>query len=356
MTQNFEHTAVIDFGTRVLRAFGVPGADAALISDSLVTADMWGHASHGMLRLPWYTARLESGATQAKTAQETVVDLGALAVIDGHDGIGQVITDHACTEAVQRAEAYGVGLIAVRNSGHFGTAAYWTRRMAQAGCVGIVTTNSSPAMAPWGGNEKTVGSNPWSIAAPGGNHPPVVLDISNTSVARGKLYSAMEKGQQIPLGWAMDSEGQPTTDPAAGLSGIMLPVGEHKGYGISFMMDVLSGVLTGSNYAIGVSGPYVPDAPSGSGHLVIAIKIDSVLGDEEFAARIDDLIGITKRVKPAEGFSEVFYPGEIEAGAEARSRVHGVSLPDKTINDLRELAASRGVTFDLQPHAARPIP
>lgn len=352
MTQTFEHTAVIDFGTRVLRTFGVQEADAELISDSLVTADMWGHASHGMLRLPWYTARLESGATRTETAPETIVDLGALVVIDGHDGIGQVVTDHACTEAVRRAETHGVGLIAVRNSGHFGTAAYWTRRMAQAGCVGILTTNSSPAMAPWGGNEKTVGSNPWSIAAPGGSHPPVMLDISNTSVARGKLYSAMQKGQQIPLGWAMDSEGRPTTDPAAGLSGIMLPVGEHKGYGISFMMDVLSGVLTGSNYATGVSGPYVPDARSGSGHLVIAIKIDSVLGDEEFAARIDDLIGITKRVKRAEGFTEVFYPGEMESGAEARSRVHGVSLPVKTVNDLRELAASRGVAFDLRSHAA----
>jgi LDH2 family malate/lactate/ureidoglycolate dehydrogenase len=238
-------------------------------------------------------------------------------------------------------------LVAVRNSGHFGTAAYWTRRIAEAGCVGILATNSSPAMAPWGGNEKRVGSNPWSIAAPGGSHAPVVLDISNTSVARGKLYSALQKEQPIPLGWAMDSEGRPTNDPAAGLAGIMLPVGEHKGYGISFMMDVLAGVLTGSAYSTGVAGPYVPDARSGSGHLVIAIKVDPLLGDEAFASRIDDLIESTKSVQLAEGFTEVFYPGEIEARAEAESRLHGVTLPEKTLEDLRELASSCGVEFDL---------
>lgn len=348
MAPLLEPDAVIDLGASVLRAFGVPEDDAALVSDSLVTADMWGHASHGMLRLPWYTARLQSGAMHATTTPETIADLGALAVIDGHDGIGQVIVSGACDEAVRRADAHGVGVIAVRNSGHFGTAAYWTRRMALAGCVGILATNSSPAMAPWGGNEKTVGSNPWSIAAPGGSHAPAVLDISNTSVARGKLYSALQKEQPIPVGWAMDVEGRPTTDPAAGLAGIMLPVGEHKGYGISFMMDVLAGVLTGSAYSTGVAGPYVPDARSGSGHLVIAIKVGSVLGDDVFASRIDDLIESTKSVQLAEGFSEVFYPGEIEARAEAASRVRGVALPQKTIDDLHALASSCGVPFDIR--------
>lgn len=353
MTPSFEPSSLVDLGTSVLRALGVPEDDAALVSDSLVAADMWGHASHGMLRLPWYAARLKSGAMRAATTTESVVDLGALTVVDGHDGIGQVVVGRACDDAVRRADAYGIGAVLVRNSGHFGTAAYWTRRMAEGGCVGILTTNSSPAMAPWGGNEKTVGSNPWSIAAPGGSHAPVVLDISNTSAARGKLYSALQKQQPIPLGWAMDEQGRPTTDPAAGLAGIMLPVGEHKGYGISFMMDVLSGVLTGSAYSTGVAGPYVPDARSGSGHLVIAIKVDSALGDEAFAERMDDLIETTKAVRLAEGVSEVFYPGEIEARAEDASRANGVALPEKTVEDLRELADSCGVAFDLRGMADR---
>ena len=338
---------LVDLGTRILVALGVPEADARLVSDSLVTADMWGHASHGMLRLPWYAARLRSGVMNSVTTPQTVLDNGALAVLDGRDGIGQIITNLACEDAVRRAGVHGVGVVAVRNSNHFGTAAYWTKRMTKAGCVGILTTNSSPAMAPWGGMEKTVGANPWSIATPGGSHTPVVLDISNTSVARGKIYSALQKKQEIPLGWAIDQDGKPTTDPQSALDGIMLPVGEHKGYGISFMMDILSGVLTGSSYATGVVGPYVADQKSGCGHLVIALKIDTMVGDAAFGAGIDDLIDSTKAVPLAHGVSEIFYPGEIEARAEEAAGASGVALPEKTLADLRDLAASAGVEFGL---------
>ena len=166
-----------------------------------------------MLRLPWYVARLRSEAMTAVTQPEVITDLGALAVLDGKDGVGQVIIDIATQDAVDRARTHGVGVVAVRNSNHFGTAAYWTRRMADRGCVGILTTNGSPAMAPWGGLEKTVGANPWSVATPGGSHPPVVLDIANTGVARGKIYAAAQRGEQIPDTWALDERGVPTTDP-----------------------------------------------------------------------------------------------------------------------------------------------
>ena len=334
------------FGTDVLTSLGVPADDAHLVSDSLVTADMWGHPSHGMLRLPWYVARLRSGVMQAVTSEELIIDAGAVAVMDGHEGVGQVITDRACTEAVTRANQHGIGVVAVRNSNHFGTAAFWTRRMAEAGCVGILTTNGSPAMAPWGGTVKTVGANPWSVATPGGSNPPVVLDIANTGVARGKIYAAAERGEQIPDTWAFDADGVPTTDPHVAIKGILAPMGGHKGYGISFMMDVLSGVLTGSNYATDVNGPYVPDQRSGCGHLVLALKVDTVLPDGSFDARVDDLIASTKAVPLSTGVDEIFYPGEIEARAEAAGRVTGVRLPEKTVADLRDLGASCGVSFD----------
>ena len=334
---------LMGFGTRVLTTLGVPKDDAQLVSDSLVTADLWGHPSHGMLRLAWYVARLRSGVMAAVTSPETVVDAGAIAVLDGREGIGQVVTDRACRQAVERAAAHGVGVVAVRNSNHFGTAAYWTRRMADAGCVGILTTNGRPAMAPWGGREKTVGANPWSIATPGGSHGPVVLDIANTGVARGKIYAALQRGEPIPESWAIDAEGAPTTDPRAAIEGILLPMAGHKGYGISFMMDVLSGVLTGSSYATGVAGPYVPDRRSGCGHLVLALRIDAVLDPADFARRIDDLIASTKAVPPAQGVDEIFYPGEIENRAEARGRRDGVSLPEKTVEDLRALGESCGI-------------
>jgi LDH2 family malate/lactate/ureidoglycolate dehydrogenase len=338
---------LIELGSLVLRSLGVPEADAELVADSLVTADMWGHPSHGLLRLGWYVARLRSGVMRPVTKTELVRDGGAVAVLDGCDGIGQIITARAADEAVRRAGDYGIGVVAVRNSNHFGTAAYFTRRIAAQGCVGILTTNGSPAMAPWGGREKTVGANPWSIATPGGGHGPVVLDVANTGVARGKIYAALERGEQIPDGWALTSDGAPTNDPKEAIDGLILPMAGHKGYGIAFMMDVLSGVLTGSSYATGVAGPYVPDRRSGCGHLVLALRVDAVADPEEFGRRVDDLITSTKAVPLADGMQEIFYPGEIEERAEQRAAEQGVTLPEKTVRDLSDLAAGCGVSSDL---------
>lgn len=345
MSQIIDTRHLTDFAAEVLGAVGVPEQDARLVSDSLVTADLAGHPSHGLLRLPWYVARLRSGAMHAETRTEIVTDRGALAVVDGHDGVGQVITARACDLAVARAREYGVATVAVRASNHFGTAAYWTRRMAERGCIGILTTNGSPAMAPWGGTQKTVGANPWSIAAPAGSHPPAVLDIANTGVARGKIYAAAQRGESIPEGWALDEKGVPTTDPDVAVHGLLAPMGGHKGFGIAFMMDVLSGVLTGSGYATDVVGPYVADRRSGCGHLVLAIDIGAIMALEDFGARMDDLIGTTKSVPLAEGTEEIHYPGEIEARAERRHRPTGVTLPDKTVDELRNLATSWGLAL-----------
>jgi LDH2 family malate/lactate/ureidoglycolate dehydrogenase len=334
------------FGTDVLQAVGVPEPDARLVADSLVTADLWGHPSHGMLRLGWYVSRLHSGVMSPVTEPVIVVDGGAVAVLDGRDGVGQVIAARACDEATTRAAAHGVGVVGVRNSNHFGTAAYFTRRMAGAGCVGILTTNGSPAMAPWGGREKSVGANPWSIAVPSGSHGTVVLDIANTTVARGKIYAALERGEPIPEGWAISGDGAPTTDPKAALDGLIQPMAGHKGYGIAFMMDVLSGVLTGSSYGTGVSGPYVPDRRSGCGHIVLALRVDAFGPPDEFAARVDDLIATTKAVPLAEGFTEICFPGEPEDRAETVAARDGIALPAKTVDYLRRLAASCGLPFE----------
>lgn len=334
---------LIDFAAAVFQAHGVPEIDARLFADSLVQADLWGHQSHGVLRLPWYAARLKSGVMAAVTAPELVVDHGAVAVIDGHDGIGQVLAAKAMAEAITRAREFGIGAVAVRNSNHFGTAMYFTRMAAARSCVGFLSTNASPAMAPWGGREKVVGNNPWSIAAPGGAHGTVVLDIANTAVARGKLYLAKQSGEEIPAGWAMTAEGAPTTDPAEGIAGLILPMGEHKGYGISVMMDVLSGVLTGGNFLGGVFGPYQAETRSGAGHLVLALDIAAFRPLGEFEADMERLIGDLKSVPPADGFDEVFYPGEIEARADARNREHGLVLPKDTLGDLRELAEQTGL-------------
>jgi LDH2 family malate/lactate/ureidoglycolate dehydrogenase len=346
MTVVTDPSRLSSFAVQVLRSRGVPEADAELVADSLVTADLWGHASHGMLRLPWYVARLSSGVMTATSRPEVVSDLGAVVVLDGHDGVGQVLVERACTLAVERARVHGVGVVGVRNSNHFGTAAYWTRRIAEAGCVGILTTNGSPAMAPWGGTEKTVGANPWSVATPGGSRPPVVLDIANTSVARGKIYAAAQRGESIPDTWALGPDGTPTTDPEVAVQGLLAPMGGHKGYAISFIMDVLSGVLTGSGSATEIAGPFVPDRRSRCGHLMLALDIEAFGAREDFDARIDALIDLTKAVPLADGVDEVFYPGEIEARSDHAHRSTGADLPAQTVTDLRELGEACGVSFD----------
>jgi LDH2 family malate/lactate/ureidoglycolate dehydrogenase len=339
--QRYPADDLVDHGVKILSAHGVPEDDARLVAESLVTADMWGHPSHGMLRLPWYVARVQTGAMRAVTETETVSSFAAVSVLDGRDGIGQVVTHRAVTAAANAANTYGVGVVAVRNSNHFGTAAYWTRILAEWGCVGILTTNGSPAMAPWGGVEKLVGANPWSIAAPGARHGTVVLDIANIGVARGKVYAARQRGQRLPEGWAIDASGLPTTDPQAAIDGLILPMAGHKGYAISFMMDVLSGVLTGSSFGNDVVGPYIPDQRSGCGHLVMAIDIAAIMPPEQFAERLDQLIAKIKGSQPAAG-QEILVPGELESRA-VTAAAGAVTLPAKTVEELNALAAACGV-------------
>jgi LDH2 family malate/lactate/ureidoglycolate dehydrogenase len=333
-----------EFAAAVLTAVEVPESDARLVADSLVTADLWGHQSHGVLRLPWYVNRIRAGVMSPGTRPETVSDTGAVAVVDGHDGVGQVLAAYAAREAVRRSRDHGVGVVAVRNSNHFGAAAYFTRMAARDGCVAILTTNASPAMAPWGGRQKTVGTNPWSIAAPAGRHDVMVMDIANTAVARGKVYLAKQREQPIPPGWAIDADGAPTTDPAAAIAGVILPMAGHKGYAISLMMDVLSGVLTGSAFGSAVNGPYQFDRRSGCGHLFIALDVAAFAPPHEFTARMEQLVGQVKLVPLATGSDEIFFPGEIEARAARENTERGPALPGQTLDDLHELATSTGVT------------
>lgn len=331
------------FASQTAQGHGVPVEDADLLADTLVTAELWGHASHGMLRLPWYLDRIRAGSTAARTSESVVTDSGALLVLDGHDGLGQVLTQRACRIGVERAKAHGVSAVAVRNSGHFGTAAYFTRQVAEQGCVAILATNASPAMAPWGGREKVIGTNPWSIAAPAGRYGIAVLDIANTAVARGKIYHARETGTRIPEGWAASADGVATTDPVAAIDGLILPMAGHKGYIISFMMDVLAGVLTGSSFGSDVVGPYVPDRRSGVGHLLLTIDIAAMSDAELFDSRMERLVDEVKSVPTAAGVDEIFFPGEIEDRAAARHGTEGVRVVDQTWQSMTVLAERTGV-------------
>jgi LDH2 family malate/lactate/ureidoglycolate dehydrogenase len=335
--------ALRDFVTALYAAAGLPEQDAALVADSLVRADLWGHSSHGVMRAPWYIDRVRAGTMTPITEPEVVVDAGAISVIDGRDGVGQVIAKRAMQDAIRRAKAHGVGIVSVRESNHHGALGYFTRMAAEQGCIGMLTTNGSPAMAPWGGRKKAIGNNPWSIAAPAGRHAPMMLDIANTVVARGKIFLARQKGIPIPENWAMDAQGRRTTDPVAALGGVILPMAEHKGYAISVMMDVLSGVLSGSGIMGEVSGPYQAEKRSRCGHMVMALNISAFGPVARFEQRMEEMVAGIKAVPLAEGFDEVFYPGEIEARNEEKHGREGLALPEQTRLDLTKVAQEYGV-------------
>lgn len=345
MTKNVKAQGLLEFGAAVLRTLDVPGEDAHLLADSLVEAELWGHSSHGMLRLPWYVERLRTGAMAAVTKPTLAVDNGAVAIIDGHDGIGQVLARNAVHEGMKRAREFGVSAVGVRNSNHFGTAAYFTREAAEAGFVTVLSTNASPAMAPWGGRAKAVGTNPWSIAAPAGRHGVAVLDIANTAVARGKIYLAAERNEEIPPTWAADERGVPTTKAADAIHGLILPMAGHKGYVISFMMDVLAGVLTGSSFGSKIAGPYQADRRSGCGHMLLTVDVSSMMPRAEFEGRMEALIGEVKAVPTADGIEEIFFPGEIEDRNARRHRIEGITVADNTWGSLEKLALETGVAL-----------
>jgi len=194
-----------------------------------------------------------------------------------------------------------------------------------------------------------VGTNPWSWAAPAGSHAPMVLDIANTGVARGKIYLAKQKGLPIPEGWAINAAGEPTTDPGEAINGIILPMAQHKGYAIAVIMDMLSGVLTGSAFGTGVFGPYQTEHRSGAGQLVIALNVDAMQPLAEFNARMERYIAELKSVPLAKGFDEIVYPGEIEARNDARHRTEGLLLPGDTAADLQKIAARLGLPSPFDP-------
>lgn len=329
--------------SEILKAAGLDLADADLVADTLVQADLWGHQSHGLLRLPAYVARLRSGAVNAKGRPSIVREAGATLVMDGGNAMGQVVASSAMNAAIERARQFGIGAVSVRNSNHFGTAMYFTLMAAQGGCVGFLATNASPAMPPWGGNAKKVGTNPWSWAAPAGKYPPLVLDIANTAVARGKIHLARQRAEAIPEGWALDEGGRPTTDPEAALSGVTLPMAGHKGYGIALMMDVLAGVLSGGAFGTGVAGPFQSEQPGRVGHFVLALDIEAFMPIANFKERQEQLIHEIKDTSLADGFAQILYPGEPEAASAEKCARDGIDLPSATLEGLLDLCRDYGL-------------
>ena len=329
--------------SEIYRKLGVCDHKAALLADSLVMADLWGHSSHGVMRAAWYADRIASKVMDVDAEPAVTVDTGPLVGMDGHNGIGQHITSEAVEQVAARAGTYGIACVSIRRSGHFGAAMYFTKMLAERNMIGFLATNASPAMAPFGSREKLIGNNPQSCAAPTGLSAPFILDISHTEVARGKIYLAKERREAIPENWALDQSGAPTTDPAQAILGTLLPMGGHKGFGLSAMMDVLSGILSGSAFGTDINGPYVPDRPSGVGHFLYAIDIARLRELDDFMSDMQSMIATWKASQTKSGVCEIFYPGEKEHRHHLGCLSEGLKLHADIVSNLVSLAKTSGL-------------
>jgi len=236
--------------------------------------------------------------------------------------------------------------VGVKNSNHFGAAAYYAMRAIGDQCIGLSITNAPPTMAPWGGKTPFFGTNPFAIAIPAGKERPIVLDMATSVTARGKIILAAKKGEPIPSGLAIDPEGRPTTDAHAALEGAVLPFGGHKGYGISLLVDILSGLMTGATFAPRVGGLY--DNPNGIqnlGHGFAAILIESFIPFREFTKRMDQYIQEVRNAPRAMGVERIYLPGEIEFEMRDQNMKEGIPLPELTVKELKTLGTRLGAPW-----------
>lgn len=328
----------------LLERLGLPAADAALTARVLVAADLEGVETHGLGRLPNYVARLRQGLVNPAPEMRFLRRKGGAALLDADNGMGQLATVRAMEEAIRLAGEYGTGWVAVRGSNHFGAASYYCRMAAEAGMIGLVFSNTPPGMAPYGGREPFLGTNPLGVGVPAGDGPPVILDMATSAVARGQVLKANRNGQPIPPGAAIDADGAPTTDAAAALKGALLPMAGAKGYGLALVIELLTGVLAGAAVARELPSFFDNwEQPSNVGHLVGALDIGAFAEPVRFAERAGQLVSDLRQVPPAVGHEAVRVPGEQRARVSARRTAEGVPLAAGTAEQLAALAAELGV-------------
>jgi len=315
------------YTAHALAALDVPEPDAALVADSLVEAELEGQATHGLLRLPFLLDRLRAGLINPRPSFRVIGDRAAAALLDADNGLGPVAGMRATELAVSRAAAAGAGIVAVRRSNHVGALGFYLRRATAEGMVGLAFTNGPPAMSPPGGSTPYLGTNPIAAGFPTTGDP-VIVDMATSQVARGHILKAARVREPIPEGWAVDAEGQPTTDPQAAMGGRLLPLGGEKGFALALLVEVLSGVLAGAAVGPEVVGTFAPaDRESNVGHCFLAIDPEALAPG--FAARMARVAADVRRLGGRA-------PGDRRHAERARRLGEGVALPAQLVADLRD--------------------
>jgi LDH2 family malate/lactate/ureidoglycolate dehydrogenase len=346
--------AAESFGRKLLVAHDLPEADAATVARCLVKADLRGVDTHGLQTLPHYLDRVRRKLINPRPNLQVERVTPMVGSLDGQDAFGFVVATKAMAEAIAMAGEYGVGIVSARRSTHFGAACNYALQAMDAGMIGIVFTNASRAMPPWGGREGLLGTSPIAVAAPAGKETPFDLDMSPAVAARGKIRRAARRGQQIPLGYALDAKGRQTTDPNAALDGgTVQPIGGPKGSALAMLMDVMGGVISGAAFGGDVRNHFEDyEAPQNVGHFIMAMRPDLFVSRDEYSNRMDTLAQRVHANPTAEDFDEVIMPGERERRLEANHRRTGVPFHAKEVAALQDAAAKAG----LPPLAVSKLP
>jgi ureidoglycolate dehydrogenase (NAD+) len=324
----------------LFEAAGLEAAAAATVADTLVETNLRGVDSHGVARVSDYVARLRAGGLNLRPEPRVISQDGAVAVVDGDNGPGQVAGVLATDLSIELARRNGIGAVVVRHSNHYGAAGIYAIRAARAGLVGVSTTNADPLVIPFGGSERALGTNPIAFAAPRDDGV-FVLDMATSQVAINKIYNARDEGRVIPEGWGVDERGLGTTDPAAVHAAV--PLGGYKGYGLALMVEVLSGVLAGAGVTRGVGRlHHEHDQAQNVGHFHLALDPVPLAGDG-FGERLTALLAELRAIPAAAGHDEVLVAGDPEDRARAERERDGIPLPAVVRARLEELSAELGV-------------
>lgn len=330
--------ALADFAARVFSALGTREAAARTVADALVEADLAGHGSHGVMRVPRYVGFVHDGAVDPAAQARVVAVDGAAARIDAGWGWGQPAGMLAVATARELVEQHGMAAVTIANCNHVGRLGAYGERLAEQGLIGLALCNAEPVVAPAGSRDRLLGTNPLALAAPRGGGAPVVLDVATAAVAEGKLSLARDAGAAIPVGLVVDADGRPSEDPAAFYDGgALLPFGGHKGSGISVFIEILGGILSGAGAAAADRYDH------GNGTLVLALDPGRLIGSVPFADAVAELTEIVEGSRPVDPGQPVMMPGTPEQRARRERERDGVPVSAAVWEQLAQVADELGL-------------
>lgn len=340
----FRANPLRSFCQEIFVSCGMAPEDAYIVADGLVQSNLRGVDSHGVTRVGIYVKRLKMGLVNPRPDIKVVRESAATLLVDGDNGMGQVVGVRALDLGLDRAKESGAVSVGVRRSNHYGAGAYYVQRAVARDTIAFAYSNAPPTMAPWGGVDPYIGTNPYAYGVPAGEYHPIIVDMATSIVARGKIILAAERGEDIPRGWAIDKHGGPTTNAQEALAGSVLPFGGPKGYALSLMIDIMAGALTGAGFGPKINSLYDNfDEPQNVGAFFQLIDLSHFTDPTTFRARIDRMIEEIKSSRKAVGTEELFLPGELEFRMEQEREASGIPIGAETVAELRETGKSCGV-------------